>query len=314
MRAQDYCKPVREAREAQASARAGAPISLTIEGMGVLTAAMEAEGLVDRDERGHRINHVSNVRAFIDACPLPLLHAAHAADRGKEKAERVHATKTTEGAAMEQTAAARAALEAATAPAEREAAARLLQERQQQEEEQTAARVRAEAGLCEHGHERSRCKECDGGSICGHGRVRSICKECDGGSICGHGRDRSRCKECDGGSICEHGRRRSDCKKCGGSGICEHGRRRSTCKECGRGNKQCEHGRQPSKCKVPGCGAIGKKRNVAAAAAAPAVDEAAVDEAAEPPAKKRKLNCGACGQEGHARTNRDCPKFVAKPS
>jgi len=41
------------------------------------------------------------------------------------------------------------------------------------------------------------------------------CKECGGGSICEHGRQRSRCKECGGKDrICEHGRRRSDCKEC----------------------------------------------------------------------------------------------------
>ena len=52
---------------------------------------------------------------------------------------------------------------------------------------------------------------------CEHGRQRSKCKECGGGSICEHGRLRSKCKDCGGGSICEHGRRRSECKECGGS-------------------------------------------------------------------------------------------------
>ena len=52
---------------------------------------------------------------------------------------------------------------------------------------------------------------------------------------CEHGRERSRCKECGGSSICEHGRRRSNCKDCGGGGICEHGRRRTLCKDCGGG-------------------------------------------------------------------------------
>jgi hypothetical protein len=90
-------------------------------------------------------------------------------------------------------------------------------------------------GSCEHGRQRSRCKECGGGSICEHDRVRSVCKECKGGSICEHGRRRSRCKECGGGSICEHGRVRSVCKECGGGAICEHDRQRSKCKECGGG-------------------------------------------------------------------------------
>ena len=53
-------------------------------------------------------------------------------------------------------------------------------------------------------------------SICQHGRQRSQCKECGGCSICEHGRSRSRCKECGGGSICQHGRRRSACKECVG--------------------------------------------------------------------------------------------------
>ena len=46
-------------------------------------------------------------------------------------------------------------------------------------------------------------------------------------SICEHGRQRSKCKECGGKGICEHGRQRSQCKECGGSSICEHGRQRS---------------------------------------------------------------------------------------
>ena len=53
-----------------------------------------------------------------------------------------------------------------------------------------------------------------------------------GSAICEHGRERSKCKECGGSQICEHGRRRYLCKECGGAGICEHGRRRYDCKEC----------------------------------------------------------------------------------
>ena len=71
---------------------------------------------------------------------------------------------------------------------------------------------------CEHGRQRSQCKDCGGGSICEHGRRRSTCKECGGASICEHGRQRSKCKECGGGSICEHGQQRSRCKDCGGGG------------------------------------------------------------------------------------------------
>ena len=71
---------------------------------------------------------------------------------------------------------------------------------------------------CEHGRERSRCKDCGGSSICEHGRRRTQCKDCGGSSICEHGRQRSQCKDCGGGGICAHGRRRSGCKDCGGGG------------------------------------------------------------------------------------------------
>ena len=75
-------------------------------------------------------------------------------------------------------------------------------------------RASAEKHKCEHGRERSKCKDCGGVSICEHGRQRSKCKDCGGVSICEHGRQRCRCKECRGASICEHGRRRSMCKEC----------------------------------------------------------------------------------------------------
>ena len=44
------------------------------------------------------------------------------------------------------------------------------------------------AGFCEHGRQRSRCKDCGGSSICTHGRERSKCKDCGGSSICKIGR------------------------------------------------------------------------------------------------------------------------------
>ena len=56
-----------------------------------------------------------------------------------------------------------------------------------------------------------------------------------GGKKCEHGRDRSRCKDCGGSGLCEHGRQRYNCKECGGAGICEHGRYRRYCTECGGG-------------------------------------------------------------------------------
>ncbi len=60
---------------------------------------------------------------------------------------------------------------------------------------------------------------------------------------CEHGRQKSECKDCGGSGICEHGRQRSQCKDCGGSGICEHGQIRSKCKDCGGcGSKTIKRG------------------------------------------------------------------------
>jgi hypothetical protein len=94
------------------------------------------------------------------------------------------------------------------------------------------SKINRQNNKCEHDRERSRCKDCGGGSICEHGRRRSRCKDCGGGSICEHDRERSSCKDCGGASICEHNIQRSYCKDCGGSQICEHDRERSKCKDC----------------------------------------------------------------------------------
>jgi len=67
---------------------------------------------------------------------------------------------------------------------------------------------------------------------CEHGKQKSSCKECCGSQICEHNRRKSTCKECCGSSICEHNRQKQICKECCGSSICEHNRRKSTCKEC----------------------------------------------------------------------------------
>jgi hypothetical protein len=56
---------------------------------------------------------------------------------------------------------------------------------------------------------------------------------------CEHGKQKSRCKECGGSQICEHGKQKSSCKECGGSQICEHGKHKSSCKECG-GSALCK--------------------------------------------------------------------------
>lgn len=84
--------------------------------------------------------------------------------------------------------------------------------------------------FCEHGRQKSFCKECGGHFICGHGRQRYSCIKCNG---CEHGHTRRYCVECGGKAICEHKCRRYVCKKCGGKGICEHKRIRECCKECG---------------------------------------------------------------------------------
>ena len=57
--------------------------------------------------------------------------------------------------------------------------------------------------------------------MCEHGRQKSSCKECGGSSICEHGRQKSKCKECSGASICQHGKYKSHCKICGGSALCK---------------------------------------------------------------------------------------------
>jgi hypothetical protein len=101
---------------------------------------------------------------------------------------------------------------------------------------------------CEHGKQKSRCKECGGSSFCEHGKQKSQCKECGGSSICEHGKRKSSCKECGGSAFCEHGKLKAQCKECGGSSICEHGKRKSSCKECG-GSAICEHGRRKPYCK-----------------------------------------------------------------
>jgi hypothetical protein len=47
---------------------------------------------------------------------------------------------------------------------------------------------------------------------------------------CDHGRDKSKCKDC-GTGYCQHGRRKKNCKDCG-TGHCQHGRQKHQCKEC----------------------------------------------------------------------------------
>ena len=73
------------------------------------------------------------------------------------------------------------------------------------------------------------------------------CKKLRQQTKCEHGRQRSRCKDCGGGEICKHTKRRPECKDCGGSHICEHNKIKSTRKDCG-GGQICEHNKQRSDC------------------------------------------------------------------
>jgi len=90
-------------------------------------------------------------------------------------------------------------------------------------------------GICEHGRQRSRCKECDGSGVCEHRRLRHYCKQCGGSGICEHGRRKSDCKLCRGGSICEHDRQKRQCREClAVYGACVHGKARNRyCRQCG---------------------------------------------------------------------------------
>ena len=101
-------------------------------------------------------------------------------------------------------------------------------------------------GICEHGRQRSRCKECDGSGVCEHRKLRHYCKICCGSGICAHGRRKSDCKHCRGSSICEHGRQKRQCKEClAAYGACMHGKAKNRhCRLCSRlpppAQKACE--------------------------------------------------------------------------
>ena len=46
-----------------------------------------------------------------------------------------------------------------------------------------------------------------------NGQVKRVVKKCE------HGRQKSQCKDCKGSGICEHNRQKRVCKDCGGSGA-----------------------------------------------------------------------------------------------
>jgi hypothetical protein len=138
-------------------------------------------------------------------------------------------------------------------------------------------------GICQHGRQRSRCKECDGSGVCEHQRLRHYCKQCGGSAICMHGRRKSDCKECRGSSICEHGKQKRQCREClAVYGACEHGKAKNRyCKKCG--NTDARH-----------YGARAAQAHNAAVAstpaAAPALEPAAAFPAAAPLVDAVQLN------------------------
>jgi hypothetical protein len=85
---------------------------------------------------------------------------------------------------------------------------------------------------CPHNKFKSRCIECNGGSICEHLKLKIYCKLCGGKAICEHNKIKYSCKDCKGSAICEHNKRKRLCKDCNGSGICIHDKRYDACNIC----------------------------------------------------------------------------------
>jgi len=99
---------------------------------------------------------------------------------------------------------------------------------------------------CEHGRQKSQCRECGGSLFCKHRTRKDRCRECGGWAYCEHGTRKEACRECKGSGICEHGKHKHICKDCDGSGICKHGKQKHKCYECG-GCGICKHGIQKQK-------------------------------------------------------------------
>jgi hypothetical protein len=99
---------------------------------------------------------------------------------------------------------------------------------------------------CEHGRERTRCKDCGGSSICKHNIVRTQCKACGGSGFCVHGRQKTRCTVCRGESTCEHDTVRKKCSIC----SCVHGLQKGKCNQCkSTRTVSCVYGKTRKKCK-----------------------------------------------------------------
>ena len=127
-------------------------------------------------------------------------------------------------------------------------------------------------GICEHGRQRSRCKECDGSGVCEHQKLRHYCKQCGGSGICKHGRRKSDCKQCKGSNICEHGRQKRQCSECVAAyGACEHGKAKNRyCRQCGNGPFPSQSARARPKVYAIDVGAC---KGIAAAATVTAASE-----------------------------------------
>lgn len=80
-------------------------------------------------------------------------------------------------------------------------------------------------------HKKQFCRECNHG-YCEHGKQKTHCRECGGSSFCEHGKQKHKCRECGGSAFCEHGKYKQFCRECGGSSICEHGKLKFQCREC----------------------------------------------------------------------------------
>ena len=66
---------------------------------------------------------------------------------------------------------------------------------------ENCTRAGVNKGLCIHGRQKYKCKECGGASLCEHGRQKSRCKDCfdlkrKPAGICKHGKERYRCNKC----------------------------------------------------------------------------------------------------------------------
>jgi len=102
---------------------------------------------------------------------------------------------------------------------------------------------------CKHNIEKTRCRECGGGSLCKHNKRKSYCIKCGGASYCEHKRMRHQCIDCEGISRCKHKKLKQYCKECKGASICKHNREKRRCKEC-KGNNICKHNKVKRICKI----------------------------------------------------------------